>query len=666
MSSGRVSRITINPATNVMVGNENVLVNDWCQQYQTHSIDDLAFGADGMLYVSAGDGGSAGFTDYGQNGTPPNACGDPPGPGVPETVPTAEAGSLHAQDLLTMSDPVGLDGSVIRIDPQTGAGASGNPLSSSGDANARRIIAEGLRNPFRIAVRPGKNDVWVGDVGWHTWEEINHIALPEAAVANFGWPCYEGTSPQPSWQGLQLNLCQTLYGSPPGTVTNPVLTYNHGNPVVAGDGCSTVNGSAIGGMAFGRSSGSPYPTAFNGALYFADYARECIWAMKLGANGQPDPSNVSLIEQGAPSPVAMHLGPDGKLYYVSISTGTLHVIDYNAANEPPEARINADATSGPAPLSVQLDGSGSTDPNPGDTLTYSWDLNGDGTFGDSTAAIPPLQTYAAGAYDVSLRVSDQTGASDTAKVHIVSGDTAPTVTIDSPSASLHWSAGDVIQFSGHAIDGDGHAMSDAALSWTIILHHCPSGLGCHLHYEETVIGVSSGAITAPDHDYPSWLEVQLTATDPQGVSSTTSVRLDPNPVQLTLNTAPAQLTVAANEDSGVSPLTHDAVINATTTLSAPSPQIVNGVRYDWQSWSDGGVRVHDVTAPPTDTSYTATFMAALGGDHDCELTSAGTIKCWGNNGSGQASAPTGKFRWRPPGAGTAARSAPPARSPVGG
>ena len=51
---------------------------------------------------------------------------------------------------------------MIRIDPTTGAGSAGNPLAASSDVNARRIVAYGLRNPFRMAFRPGTSDLFVG------------------------------------------------------------------------------------------------------------------------------------------------------------------------------------------------------------------------------------------------------------------------------------------------------------------------------------------------------------------------------------------------------------------------------------------------------------------------------------------------------------------------
>ncbi len=123
--SGRLSRLTASGG--VMTGSEHVLIEDWCQQFPSHSVGNLMFGADGALYVSAGEGAGFSGVDYGQFGgslsgtpTPANPCGDPPGGvGVALSPPTAEGGSLRAQDLRTSGDPVGLDGAVLRIDPTT-------------------------------------------------------------------------------------------------------------------------------------------------------------------------------------------------------------------------------------------------------------------------------------------------------------------------------------------------------------------------------------------------------------------------------------------------------------------------------------------------------------------------------------------------------------------
>src|SRR5439155_20036608 len=103
--------------------------------------------------------------DYGQVGDP---GGEPPGGTMAPR--TAEGGSLRSQDLQTTADPTTLDGALLRVDPTTGAPAAGNP--GVGDTNDQRIVAEGLRNPFRFTVRPGTGELWIGDVGAHDWEEL--------------------------------------------------------------------------------------------------------------------------------------------------------------------------------------------------------------------------------------------------------------------------------------------------------------------------------------------------------------------------------------------------------------------------------------------------------------------------------------------------------------
>ena len=129
--SGRLSKLTATGST--MSGSERVLLKDWCQQYPSHSVGDLGFGADGALYVSGGDGGSFGFADYGQDGSPRNPLEIPRAAWDLREPPTAEGGALRSQDLRTGADPVGLDGSILRVEPSTGAALPHNPRFGSAD-----------------------------------------------------------------------------------------------------------------------------------------------------------------------------------------------------------------------------------------------------------------------------------------------------------------------------------------------------------------------------------------------------------------------------------------------------------------------------------------------------------------------------------------------------
>lgn len=596
----RLSRLTAQGNT----GSEVPLITDWCQQYPSHSIGSLVFGQDGALYVSGGDGASFTFVDWGQDGNPLNPCGDPPGGvGGSMTPPTAEGGALRSQDLRTASDPATLDGAILRIDPETGLGLADNPLAGDPDPNARRIVAYGLRNPFRMTVRPGTNEMWIGDVGWGTWEEINRVMVPTApTISNFGWPCYEGAGRQGGYDGANLNLCEDLYKAR-GAVVSPFYTYNHSAKVVSGEICPT-GSSSIAGMAFYPSVG-PYPSDYRGALFFADYSRDCIWTMFPGPSGIPNPANIQTFAATAANPVDLQVSPTGELYYVDFDGGTIRRIDPIASNQPPTAVASANPTSGAAPLTVNFDGTGSSDPDPGDSLAYAWDLDGDGQFDDATSPTTTF-TYAQGAYTATLRVTDEQGASDTDQVIITAGNTPPTAVIELPTPGTTWKVGDAIAFQGSATDTEDGNLPPSALSWSLVLQHCPST--CHSHPIQDFVGIDQGELSAPDHEYPSYLELRLTATDSGGLTNTTSIRLDPQTVVLTFQTIPGGLMLVVNGASSMASFTRTVIIGSTNTLSAPSPQTQGRKTYSFQFWSDGGAATHLITAPLAATTYSATYM----------------------------------------------------------
>ena len=153
--------------------------------------------------------------------------------------------------------------------------------------------------------------------------------------------------------------------------TAPFYTYSHPQLVVAGETCPT-GSSAIAGLAFNQ--GGTYPASYQGALFFADNSRDCIWVMFAGANGLPNPATRATFVAGAANPVDLQIGPGGDLFYVDFDGGTIRRIQFTSGNQAPTAVIQATPLSGPTPLTVTFDGRASSDPNAGNTLTYSWDL----------------------------------------------------------------------------------------------------------------------------------------------------------------------------------------------------------------------------------------------------------------------------------------------------
>ena len=619
--TGRLSRLRADvdgPTGTVMVGAEEVLVQDWCQQYSSHSMGDLHFGPDGALYVTAGDGASYNVVDYGQLLDPPdnNPCGDPPGGAM--SPPTAEGGALRAQDVRTPGDPAGLDGALLRLDPATGAAMPGNPLSASTDPNARRVAAIGLRNPFRFTFRPGTNEVWIGDVGWTTWESLHRIANPTGPLTNFGWPCYQGPNHSTGYDGPDLTLCESLYAD--GTRTPPYFAYHHDQAVSSSETCST-GGSSITGLAFYPASGGSYPVAYQKALFFADYSRDCIWVMRPGADGLPDPTTVAPFVGTAANPVELAIGPGGDLFYVDHS-GTVRRIRYFAGNQPPTAALAANPTAGAVPLDVAFSAAASSDPDAADQghLSYAWDFTDDGTV-DSTAVAPSFTYTAPATYTARLTVTDLAGASDTKTVVIRAGVNAPSAVIDSPTASLQWTVGQTVTFAGHASDPTEGTLPDTALSWQLLMHHCTTIDSCHIHNVQDWQGVASGSFIAPDHDYPSYLELVLSATDGEGITDVRGVRLDPRTVTLTFTSQPAGLQVTVGSTSDATPFTRTVIQGSTNTVSAPTPQSLAGTTYTFDTWSDGDAQTHVLTAPTAPTTYTAGY-AALPGCADGTYTCA--------------------------------------------
>jgi glucose/arabinose dehydrogenase len=614
---GRLSRLTANLSTDQMVGgSEKPLVTDWCQQFSSHSVGDLQFDAEGNLWASGGEGASFTKVDWGQYGFPQvNPCGDPPaGIGGIEEPPDAEGGALRAQN------PKRLSGSLIRIDPETGQGVPGNPLFSSLDANERRLVGKGFRNPFRFAIDPQTNEVYVDNVGSSIYEEIDRVVPSSSSLYNSGWPCYEGPQERELYAHRGLEVCKHLYETP-GSTSAPFYYYSHESGVTPSDPCPYAEGAAISGLSFYE--GGLYPDEYDGALFFADAVRGCIYVMRPGEDGRPNPLAVEpfVTEGGLYPGVDIEVGPEGDLFYASLYSdgfepGAIHRISYDP--DAPHAQLAADKEWGDAPLEAHFDASGSTDPQH-EGLKYEWDLDGNGVFGAPTLATTATETYADGSKNrkAAVRVVDESGHSSVAQLTIFPGDSPPTVEIDKPGAGTRWDVGEAIHFEGAATDSEevsgknplGEVPAER-LYWRSRLYHCPGGPeSCHAHPLQVFPAVDSGDLTAPDHDLPSHIEISLSATDARGLSAQKAVDIYPNVSFIGIRSDPPGITISAGLDTAATPFGIEAIEGSKVTVAAPEKASIGGETYVWSHWSDGGPRTHTLVASSSG-NLTATYAPA--------------------------------------------------------
>jgi glucose/arabinose dehydrogenase len=424
----RVTRYTANAGTNytsVVPGSRYVMIgssinNGLPQTGNGHTEGDLKFGTDGSLIISCGDG--ALDDDYELQ-----AFND----GILNT------DEYNARRLWRCQILNSYNGKILRINPSNGEGYPSNPFYISGQPNAiqSKIYARGLRNPFRMTIKPGTGStniatgnpgtIVLGDVGQYTKEEINII--PQGGL-NFGWPKYEGVD--------HVYISNPTYE--PSTFVKPVLEYGrtgstarvqiHGQTEIVGSVdfpfSSFTGNAAIGGVFY---EGHVYPEEYHDAYFFAEFNDKWVKTLTFDVNNNP----VSKSDFSALLPGLIYLtyNPhDEFLYYAAVPNKVVRLkYDINT-NQAPKAKINSSTTYGAAPLYVQFNGSGSTDPENA-PLIYNWNF-GDG--GTSTQANPVHTFYstvgsAAQLFNVALTVTDTGGLAHTIIQKISTNNTPPVI-----------------------------------------------------------------------------------------------------------------------------------------------------------------------------------------------------------------------------------------------
>ena len=234
------------------------------QPEANHNGGGLAFGNDGFLYIGLGDGGGAGD----QHGTIGNA-----------------------QDLTTRL------GKMLRISVTcngTFSVPADNPFVANATA-AKEIWLYGLRNPFRFSVDHNTGNLWIGDVGQDSFEEVDMVT-PMQGGSNMGWRCKEGTH--------NLNFTANCQAA---TFLDPIFDYDH----------SQGDDTVIGGYVYHGTS----MTALTGNYIFGDFISGRIWSLTQNAQGQW--VRTLLANSGSGNLAGFGQDATGELYVAQYGTGNV-------------------------------------------------------------------------------------------------------------------------------------------------------------------------------------------------------------------------------------------------------------------------------------------------------------------------------------------------------
>jgi hypothetical protein len=214
------------------------------REREYHNAGSLAFGPDGMLYIASGD----------SKGSPSQAITHPEDPAADFF------GKILRIDV-NGADAYPTDPTRNYAIPANNPFKSG-PLATMNPADDE-VYAYGMRNPWRIGFDAVTGDLWIGDVGYNSAEEVNVVPAGTGGQ-NFGWPYYEGTAETPEHvaNGRPLSIPP---GGPPPPLTGPPEHFYTTTP--------SSRGSVIGGFVYR----GPDPT-LQGDYLFYELIRRQVWS----------------------------------------------------------------------------------------------------------------------------------------------------------------------------------------------------------------------------------------------------------------------------------------------------------------------------------------------------------------------------------------------------
>lgn len=466
-SIDRISRYTMSGDT-LQLNTATTILDVPTQRNECcHAGGSMEFDNDGNLYLATGD-----------NTNPFDSGGYSPIDERPDR------SAWDAQR--TSGNTNSLNGKVLRITPKADGGytvPAGNLFDEAADTQQKtrpEIYAMGFRNPFRIGLDEQNNNLLVADYGPDAGS-VSATRGPNGRVewnvldepGNYGWPyCVGNNTPYNDYNfasstaGATFNCSAPVNDSPNNTgLTNlppakAAVIWQSNNASLTGTPEIGASGAP---MTSGTYSYDPdldsdrkWPAYFDSKAIWADWNNNRLFTVQMNEAGT-NYTDINRFLSNLPMqrPHALQFGPDGALYMIEWGSGFngnntdsgVYRIDYVEGNRAPVARATTNRTSGPAPLTVEFDGSASFDPDTGDAtgLTYAWDFTGDGTT-DATTPTASFTYTTAGNYTARLTVTDVDGRTGTTNIDITVGNTAPSVELVLPKDGGFFDFGDYVNY----------------------------------------------------------------------------------------------------------------------------------------------------------------------------------------------------------------------------
>ncbi len=460
-----VSRYTMaDPTANVMTTTDLescVTVVRVDQDYSNHNGGGIAFGPDGYLYFGLGDGGDGGDPcERGQTISPTQlAANDGNDFGCPSDASfTGSGGNSNSRALL---------GSMLRldIDASTPAGANGLCASAAGGSanyaipannpyvgadpatGCDEIWAWGLRNPWRWSFDRATGDLFIGDVGQGTQEEVSFEPAASSGGLNFGWNLCEGTA--------------FHAGSGCGTVglTAPIITYAR-----SGGRCAITGGYRYRGPVLD----------VQGRYFFADYCSQQIWTSTF--NGATWTQPVGGTPFQTMGDLVTSFGEDevGHLY---VARGSQIWRLAGAESQPPFVVAPIADQLNDAGDSVSLDVAGNFDDPESDPLEFdATGLPPGLTISPNGLIDGTIDLGAAGVYNVSVSADDGFSGVSDEFTWTVTGNGAPFVVAPLSAQQSEEGAVIALDVSGNFDDPEGDVLTFSAQGLPTGLDITPAGL----------------------------------------------------------------------------------------------------------------------------------------------------------------------------------------------